>query len=78
MNNCHQNLFIVLFYQLPNILDHNLYDFDLSHVQDHTQSHLAGLVLEHVKSSDPFVLKAREFSLIHKFDTYNNGLNKEP
>ena len=30
------------------------------------------------KSSDPFVLKAREFFLIQKFDTYNNGLNKEP
>ena len=44
----------------------------------HTQSHLAGLVLEHVRSSDPFVLKAREFYLIQKFDTYNNGLNKEP
>ena len=44
----------------------------------HSQSHLAGLVLEHVKSSDPFVLKAREFYLIQKFDVYNNGLNKEP
>ena len=44
----------------------------------HQQSHLSGLVLEHVKSSDPFVLKAREFYLIQKFDTYNNGLNKEP
>ena len=44
----------------------------------HTQSHLAGLVLEHVKILDPFVLKAREFYLIQKFDTYNNGLNKEP
>jgi hypothetical protein len=44
----------------------------------HNQSHLSGLVLEHVKSSDPFVLKAREFYLIQKFDTYNNGLNKEP
>ena len=45
---------------------------------EHSQSHLAGLILEHVKSSDPFVLKAREFYLIQKFDTYNNGLNKEP
>ena len=44
----------------------------------HTLSHLSGLVLEHVKSLDPFVLKAREFYLIQKFDTYNNGLNKEP
>ena len=44
----------------------------------HQLSHLSGLVLEHVKSSDPFVLKAREFYLIKKFDTYNNGINKEP
>ena len=44
----------------------------------HNQSHISGLVLEHVKSQDPFVLKAREFYLIQKFDTYNNGLNKEP
>ena len=44
----------------------------------HNQSHLSGLVLEHVRSTDPFVLKAREFYLIQKFDTYNNGLNKEP
>ena len=44
----------------------------------HNQSHLSGLVLESVKSTDPFVLKAREFYLIQKFDTFNNGLNKEP
>ena len=44
----------------------------------HSLSHLSGLVLEHVRSSDPFVLKAREFYYIQKFDTYNNGLNKEP
>ena len=44
----------------------------------HQQSHLSGLVLEHVKSSDPFVLKAREFYLIQKFDTYKNGINQEP
>ena len=44
----------------------------------HNQSHLSGLVLEKVRSSDPFVLKAREFYLIQKFDTFNNGLNKEP
>ena len=44
----------------------------------HSLSHLSGLVLEHVKSPDPFVLKAREFYYIQKFDTYNNGLNKEP
>jgi hypothetical protein len=43
----------------------------------HNQSHLAGLILVHVKCFDPFVMKAREFYLIQKFDTYNNGLNKE-
>ena len=44
----------------------------------HNVSHLAGLVLEKVKSSDPFVLRAREFLHIQKFDCYRNGLNKEP
>jgi hypothetical protein len=43
----------------------------------HNLSHLAGLVLEEVKSSDPFVLRAREFLYIQKFDTFRNGLNKE-
>ena len=45
--------------------------------QGHTLSHLGGLVLEHVKSSDPFVLRAREFLYIQKFDTFRNGLNGE-
>ena len=44
----------------------------------HSLSDLTGLVLEHVKSPDPFILKAREYFYIQKFDTYNNGLNKEP
>ena len=44
----------------------------------HNLSHLAGLVLEQVRSEDPFVLRAREFLYIKKFDTYRNGLNKEP
>ena len=44
----------------------------------HNISHLAGLVIEHVKSDDPFVLRAREFLYIQKFDTYRNGLNQEP
>ena len=35
----------------------------------HSQAHLAGLILEHVRSPDPFVLKAREFHLMQKFDT---------
>ena len=37
----------------------------------HDLSHFSELVLEHVRSEDPFVLRAREF------DTYRNGLNKE-
>ena len=44
----------------------------------HDISHLKDLVLEKVKSHDPFVLRAREFIFIEKFDTWNNGLNKEP
>ena len=40
-------------------------------------SHHAGLVLEHVKSCDPFVFIAREFLYIQNFDTYRKGLNKE-
>ena len=44
----------------------------------HDVSHLKGLVLENVKSNDPFVLRAREFIYIEKFDTWTNGLNKEP
>ena len=43
----------------------------------HSVSDLCGIILEHVKSPDPFVLRAREFLFIQKFDTYNNGLNKE-
>ena len=44
----------------------------------HNLSHLAGLVLEHVKSDDAFVLRAREYLYIQKFDCYRNGLNMEP
>ena len=43
----------------------------------HTIADMSGIILEHVKSPDPFVLRAREFLFIQKFDTYNNGLNKE-
>ena len=39
---------------------------------------LVALGLEHVRSSDPFILKAREHLLIKKFDSYRNGLNQEP
>ena len=44
----------------------------------HAVSDLFGLAIEHVKSIDPFVLKAREALLIRKFDSYRNGLNKDP
>ena len=44
----------------------------------HAYSDLKGLVLEKVRSSDPFVLMAREALLIEKFDTFSKGLNKEP
>ena len=44
----------------------------------HNVSDMRGLVLEEVKSKDPFVLRARESILIKKFDTYRHGLNNEP
>ena len=44
----------------------------------HSVADLNGQVLEKVRSKDPFILKARESFLIKKFDTFRNGLNKEP
>ena len=44
----------------------------------HSVANMKGQVLEKVKSKDPFILKARESYLIKKFDTFRNGLNKEP
>ena len=44
----------------------------------HQLSHMQGLVLEKVTNSDPFVLRVRESKLIQQFDTFKNGLNKEP
>ena len=43
----------------------------------HNVAHLKGLVLEKVRSPDPFILKAREHLLIRKFDTFHHGLNQE-
>ena len=43
----------------------------------HNITHMEGLAIEHVISVDPFVLRAREWRLIQKFDTYRNGLNKQ-
>ena len=39
---------------------------------------IQGLAVEKVINKDPFILKARENWLIKKFDSYRNGLNKEP
>ena len=36
----------------------------------HGLHHLQGLVIEQVRNPDPFVLRAREFNLIQKFDTF--------
>ena len=44
----------------------------------HSGHDLVALGLEHVRSHDPFVLRAREHLLIKKFDSYRNGLNQEP
>ena len=44
----------------------------------HSQSDIQGLGIEHVRSTDPFILRAREAFLIKKFDSYKNGLNQEP
>ena len=43
----------------------------------HSVSDIQGLVLEKVKSKDPYVLKAREHFYIQKFDSYRNGVNRE-
>ena len=44
----------------------------------HAVSNLQGIAIEHVRNRDPFVLKAREAFLIHKFDSFRKGLNQEP
>ena len=46
-------------------------------IKGHNITHIQGLAIEHVKSSDPFVLRAREWRLIQKMDIFRNGLNKE-
>ena len=43
----------------------------------HSVADMQGLVLEKVKSKDPFVLKAREHFFIQKFDSFRHGLNRE-
>lgn len=44
----------------------------------HNVAHLKGLVVEKVRSEDPFILKSREHLLIQKFDSFRRGLNQEP
>jgi hypothetical protein len=44
----------------------------------HTVADMKGQVLEKVKNSDPFILRARESQLIRKFDSLWHGQNKEP
>ena len=44
----------------------------------HDVSHLKGMAIEKVYSTDPFVLEAREKMYIKKFDTFRKGLNREP
>ena len=44
----------------------------------HPKSDIQRLGLEHIRSTDPFILRAREAFLIKKFDSYENGLNQEP
>ena len=46
-------------------------------LKGHNISHIEGLAIEHVKSKDPFVLRAREYRIIQLMDTFRNGLNKE-
>ena len=43
----------------------------------HKLSDIEGMVLEHVQSDNPYILRAREELLIQKFDSYKFGLNKE-
>ena len=43
----------------------------------HSVSDMKEIVIEKVKSKDPFVLDQREHLFIKRFDTYKNGLNEE-
>ena len=44
----------------------------------HSLSDIEGMVLEQVRSKNPYILRAREALLIKQFDSYKFGLNKEP
>ena len=44
----------------------------------HKKHDLQGIGIEHVRSQDPFVIKAREHQYIQLFDLYRRGLNQEP
>ena len=43
----------------------------------HQLSDIEGIVLEQVRSDNPYILRAREELLIQKFDSYKFGLNRE-
>ena len=43
----------------------------------HTLSDIEGMVIEQVRSRDPYILRAREELLIQNFDSYRFRLNKE-
>ena len=43
----------------------------------HSVADIEGIVLEKVKSEDPFILKTREHYYIQKYDSFRNVLNKE-
>ena len=43
----------------------------------HKLSDIEGMVLEQVRNSNPYILRAREELLIQKFASYKYGLNKE-
>ena len=46
-------------------------------IPGHSVADIEGIVLEKVRSEDPFILKTREHYYIQKFDSFRNGLNKE-
>ena len=46
-------------------------------LKGHGLQHMKGLLIENVRSNDPLILKIREEFYIDRFDTFQNGLNRE-
>ena len=46
--------------------------------QGHSIADMSVLILEQVRSSDPLYRKEREKYFIRKFNTYYNGMNRQP